>query len=259
MVGALYGKEMAPWYDELYVNLLSTKEEIEFLDKIFKKYKIRKVLDIACGTGRHSIALKKLGYEVTGIDLSKSMIKYAKNKASSLGLKIPFYVMDMRNIKIRRKFDAAIIMYTSFTYMYRNEDIIDSLMSIKNILRRGGILLIDVVNFWSKISRGNFKRKTKNTIRKGNKKLEIIYKNEIDAINPIVYLSGIFKRYIGNKKLPIKIDRKPRELRIFTPDEFDLFFRLTGFKTLEFYGNYNIKTKLSKNNNRRLISLAKKL
>lgn len=259
MTRVLYDKEMAPWYDELYVKNINTKKEIEFLDKIFKKHKVKKVLDVGCGTGRHSIPLKKLGYEVTGIDSSKSMLDHAKKKSEEQKIEIPFHIMDMRKIKLKQKFDAAIIMFTSFTYMYRNKDIINSLSSIRKVLKRGGILLIDVSNLWSKISTGKFKKETKKIIKKGNKKLEIIYKNEIDPNNPIVYLSGTFRRYEGKRKLPVKRDKKPRKLRIFSPDTFDMFFRLTGFKTLGFYGDYDIKTKLSKKYNRRLIVLAKKI
>ena len=257
MTEALYNKDMAPWYDELYVKFLRTEKEVLFLDKVFKKHRVKSVLDIACGTGRHSIALKRLGYEVTGIDLSAPMIEYARKKSKEAGLVIPFHKMDMRKIKLKKKFDAVVILFTSFCYMNRNQDIIDSLNSIRKVLKKNGILIIDVHNFWSKMVENRFKKETKDIVKKGSNKMEIHYKNYLDKVHPLVYLSGSFRRFEGKRRLPLVKDKEPRALRIFTPDEFDLLFRLTGFKASEFYGNFDIKAKLSENN-KRLIVLAKK-
>ena len=67
-IETLYSKEMAEWYDEMYCDEETTQKQIKFLNKIFKKHNIKSVLDIACGTGRHALELKKLGYDVAGLD-----------------------------------------------------------------------------------------------------------------------------------------------------------------------------------------------
>ena len=78
------------WYEDLYEDygksyeeepfVNGTEGEVDFLEKELEFNKDKKILDIGCGTGRHSLELGKRGYNVTGIDLSESMINQAKRK-----------------------------------------------------------------------------------------------------------------------------------------------------------------------------------
>src|SRR3989344_3411857 len=104
MSESLYKKEMIGWYDKLYCKSEKTKEQIKFLTRIFKKNKCKKILDVSCGTGRHSIELAKKGFSVTGLDIEKGMIKYAKEKSSS-AKNVKFIIGDMRNFNLRKEFD----------------------------------------------------------------------------------------------------------------------------------------------------------
>jgi SAM-dependent methyltransferase len=89
---------MNQWYEELFQNYgkkydkeiftKGTIGECDFIEKEIKYNKQVKILDIGCGTGRHSIELAKRGYAVTGIDLSESLLCRAKDTASKEGLKI---------------------------------------------------------------------------------------------------------------------------------------------------------------------------
>jgi 2-polyprenyl-3-methyl-5-hydroxy-6-metoxy-1,4-benzoquinol methylase len=65
-----------------------TSGECDFIEKELGFNKSLKILDIGCGTGRHSIELAKRGYRITGIDLSESQLKMAKEKAFSDNLKL---------------------------------------------------------------------------------------------------------------------------------------------------------------------------
>ena len=97
---------MKQWYEELFENYgmkydnenftQGTIGECDFIEKEINYNKAARILDIGCGTGRHSIELSKRGYTVTGIDLSESMLKRAKNKASDQNLKIVFQKHDAR-------------------------------------------------------------------------------------------------------------------------------------------------------------------
>ena len=255
---ALYSKEMTWWYDKIYVPEKVTKKQIKFLDTIFKRYKIKKVLDIACGAGRHAIPLRKLGYKIVGVDLSKDMLRIAKEKARNEELKMPFRLMDMRNIKLKEKFDAAIIMFSSFMYNITNEDVIKTMNSVNKILKKKGILIIDFMFVWSYIVNKKLNYKFKETMKRRNLKMLIDNKHKLDSSNLIMITKSTYKRF-KNKK-PLKKVVIKRALRSFTPNEFDLLFRLTGFKTLNFYGNFNIKSKLSKKKfNKRLIAVGMKI
>ena len=88
----------ADWFNSKYYHILYQKRDdkeaeqfLSILQKFFKKED--QILDIACGCGRHSIHLNKLGYNTTGIDLSEESITSAKQKSNN---KITFDVWDIK-------------------------------------------------------------------------------------------------------------------------------------------------------------------
>ena len=97
---------MKKWYEVLFENYAKqydsesftkgTLGECDFIEREINFKKGLKILDVGCGTGRHSIELTKRGYSVTGIDLSESQLLRAREKSSELGLKIDFVKMDAR-------------------------------------------------------------------------------------------------------------------------------------------------------------------
>lgn len=261
VIETLYSQEMAQWYDELYCDQKSTSVQIKFLTSLFKKYQVKSVLDVACGTGRHAIALKKLGYQVTGIDLEPAMVTYAKKKASEQQLAIDFKVQDMRNLKVKGSFDAAIIFFTAFSYLDSNEDVIQALTAIHKHLKKGGILIIENIFGWPNIIGGKFKKQLIETnhrkIGKDTKYCQVKNYNTLDGINNYMYNHATYQRKINGRSLATVKDSKSVKLRLYFPNELDLFFKLTGFKTLDFYGDIK-GNKLSEKHHARLIAVAQK-
>jgi SAM-dependent methyltransferase len=100
------------------------------------------LLDLACGKGRHSIYLNKLGYNVIGADLSKNSIKLAK-KFENKSLK--FVEHDMRN-RFKTKFDVILNLFTSFGFFEDDNEDINVLKNIKKGLNQKGIAVIDFMN-----------------------------------------------------------------------------------------------------------------
>ena len=108
------------WYESLFENYgqqydkeiftQGTIGECDFLEKEFQYDKSIKILDVGCGTGRHTIELTKRGYCVTGIDLSEAQLKSAIEKAQSNNLKIDFQKQDARNLTFNSEFDVAIML-----------------------------------------------------------------------------------------------------------------------------------------------------
>lgn len=88
----------------------NTKAEIDFLHKIFRLPKGAKILDIGCGTGRHSIELAKRGYQMTGLDQSSGMLAQAQKDADKAGVKIKFIQADATDFALTARFDAAICL-----------------------------------------------------------------------------------------------------------------------------------------------------
>ena len=111
---------MKKWYEVLFENYAKqydsesftkgTLGECDFIEREINFKKGLKILDVGCGTGRHSIELTKRGYSVTGIDLSESQLLRAREKSSELGLKIDFVKMDAREMSFQNEFDMAIMI-----------------------------------------------------------------------------------------------------------------------------------------------------
>lgn len=256
MSDVLYSNEMVYWYDKLYMG--DVRKVVRFINSILMNYECKSVLDVGCGTGGHAFELKKMNYGVVGVDVSKDMIDYAIKKSSSLGIKIPFYIQDMRKLNLGRKFDAAICIFSPFMYMVTNEDAISALKSINQHLKKGGIVLIDVGPLWYKIYTGEFRTVHVDHFSKGDLRMEAHHKSRLIPELEVVEEKTIYHRYIGKKKLPVVEDEKANRLRLFSPNDFDLLFRLTGFRTLKFFRDFSTGKKEPKKW-KRLIALAQKI
>jgi SAM-dependent methyltransferase len=132
-------KDYAEKYDTFYKDK-DYKTESLFLHTIFKKYKVKRVYDIACGTGNHLLELKKLGYEVNGSDISKDMVAVAKGKGLDCTVK------PMQDISCNNQ-DAIICMFSAFDYLTTYGDILRTLNHIYHSLKKNGIFVFD---FWNK-------------------------------------------------------------------------------------------------------------
>ena len=95
-----------------------------------------KLLDVACGSGRHSIFLNNEGYEVEGIDLSERNIELAKAYENE---KLHFHIQDMRNSLKQNHFDYAFNLFTSFGFFKAEEENQKCIISIADSLKTGGI------------------------------------------------------------------------------------------------------------------------
>jgi len=108
------------WYEKLFENYAEsydnesfvhgTAGECDFIEKELNYNKSLRILDVGCGTGRHSIDMTKRGYNVTGIDLSEAQIEKAREKAKKNNLQIKFLVQDARNLPFQNEFDVAIML-----------------------------------------------------------------------------------------------------------------------------------------------------
>jgi ubiquinone/menaquinone biosynthesis C-methylase UbiE len=102
------------------------------------------VLDLCCGTGRHSIALSQMGYQVTGVDLSTVLIEKARKHAGAST--IHFVHGDMRRIPLENMFEAIVNLFTSFGYFDEDEENEQVLKEIYRLLKPNGKFLIDYLN-----------------------------------------------------------------------------------------------------------------
>ena len=121
--------------------------ECDFIEKEIDFNKQPRILDIGCGTGRHSIELTKRGYNVTGIDLSESMLKRAKEKALKENLNIDFQKQDARNLTFKNEFDLAIMLCEgAFPLMETDEMNFQILQNASKALKENGKLIFTTLN-----------------------------------------------------------------------------------------------------------------
>ena len=134
-----------PFYHILYKdrNYEEASSFMEELTSFLELPKYSEILDLACGKGRHSKYLNKLGYKVTGVDLSPSSIAYAKQYENE---NLSFIVHDMSK-SFNRKFDAIFNLFTSFGYFDKEEDDLNTVKAIKNGLKPNGFGVIDFLNY----------------------------------------------------------------------------------------------------------------
>lgn len=135
-------KKFAIYYDKLY-SKKNYKKEINFVDNFIKKHlknKRKTLLDVACGTGNHTLLLKQKGYIITGIDNSAKMLKIAKDRIKKLN----FIEADMRNFKLKNKFDVITCLFASINYNQNYKVLKETLTNFYNHLKKTGIIIFDL-------------------------------------------------------------------------------------------------------------------
>lgn len=105
-----------------------------------------RILDLACGGGRHSLELARRGYRVTGYDLSEALLTHARQSARKAGVKVAFSHGDMRRLPYRARFDAVINMSASFGYFEKTEDDRKVLGAVARALKVRGKFVMERFN-----------------------------------------------------------------------------------------------------------------
>lgn len=137
------------WFDTKYYHILYHDRDYDearsFMDSLTEFLKLKpnaEILDLACGKGRHAKYLNKLGYSVTGVDLSPKSIRSAKKHEND---NLNFEVHDMC-LPYPKKFDAVFNLFTSFGYFETENDNLRTIKAIREELKPNGYAVIDFLN-----------------------------------------------------------------------------------------------------------------
>lgn len=229
----------SPYYHILYKNRNEEEAQV-FMDNITHYLNMPEngtILDLACGKGRHSIYLNKLGYQVTGVDLSENSIAIANESSNET---LQFKTHDMRE-PMNETFDAVFNLFTSFGYFDTYEDNIKTLKAIKDSINEYGFGVIDFFN--------------------ADFIIENLVAEETKEIDDITFN---IKRFVENKKIikEIRFEDKgesfffSEKVSAFTLSDFEAMLEDAGIYLLEIFGDYKLR-KFFKTQSERLIMIFK--
>ncbi|WP_339888658.1 class I SAM-dependent methyltransferase [uncultured Flavobacterium sp.] len=234
----------ASWFDTKYYHILYKDRDYNeaqvFMDNLTHYLNLpeeAKILDLACGKGRHSVYLNSLGYDVTGADLSENSIIEASKSEND---KLHFKVHDMRDV-CDSKYDAIFNLFTSFGYFESDADNLTTLKAIKHSLTEYGFACIDFMN------------------------VDFVIENLVpEEVKTVENIDFHIKRYVKDNHIYKEIDfedngekfhytEKVQALRLA---DFERMMEEAEIYLLDIFGNYKLQP-FYKNKSERLIMIFK--
>jgi len=223
-------KKYARYYDLIYKDKNYVKE-CDFVERIFKRYSHSKpvtVLEMACGTGRHSEVLSKKGYKITAFDASQDMIEIARKRKKKKKITVNFSIQKMQNFRFKQKFDAALAMFTAMGYLSTIKDLKKTLTNLRKHLNEGNLFVFDIWN-------GDIVPKA----HSADRIKEIEYKDLKLKRNSRVRLDLVKKHVLVQYKVSIfrkgkLIDqvKEKHTLRFYKKIEIKKYLKLCGFSVI---------------------------
>jgi len=217
-----------PGYLALYDAYLAerTPVEVDQLEALLRIRPPRRVVDLPCGQGRHSIELARRGYDVTGVDLSAFMFDVAKKRAAAAGVQVRWLEGDMRRPIRGESFDVILNLFTSFGYFADPADDQRVLTAGAAMLGPGGRLLLEVINGARILN--DFQSREWFTVGRA-------------AVMEARTLDRSSQRMVVERTVSIPPDEETsvHTLRLYTGEQIDAAMRSAGFARVELYGDWN--------------------
>ena len=223
-------KWFADWFDSPYYHILyknrDIKEAQQFIDNLVAHLQLKKeskLIDIACGKGRHATYFNKLGFDVIGVDLSENSITTAKQNENK---KLQFFKHDMRNTFKANSFNVVTNLFTSFGYFEDKKDEQKAINAMAKNLKPDGILIIDFMNV--------------------KKVIDHLVNSEQKLIEQIIFnISRKFKNNYIIKDISFSDNGKnyhfQEKVRAITLSDFSNFISNAGMKIIDIFGNYKLE------------------
>ncbi len=228
-----------PFYHILYKDRDYTEAE-NFMFNLTEYLNIPengKILDLACGKGRHSVYLNSIGYDVTGVDLSENSIAHAKKFENDT---LKFEVHDMCK-PYDSQFDAVFNLFTSFGYFDKAEDNLNTIKAIKANLNDYGFGVIDFMNSEHVID--NLVAEDKKTVEGIDFTLRRHVENGFIIKDISFTTEGQFHNF-------------QERVKALTLKDFESYFEQAGVYLIDVFGDYKLR-KFDKKSSERLILIFK--
>jgi len=207
--------------ESIYIDYLINK----FIEK--PKNEIR-ILDLACGTGKHTLEFYDLGYIVEGTDISKEMIDIASNKAGGKKKKIQYYNVSFQTCDlIGKKYDVIVAMFGAIDYLVNADELNKTFKNIQKLLSIGGIFIFDfwngnaVIKEFSKERKKEAKLEGIKVLRKSNTTLDLVTQRALVKFN-------------------FDISRRGRKIETFTEEHLIRYFFIQEMHDLLLLNGFSI-------------------
>lgn len=234
------------WFNSPYYHLLYNNRNYDeanfFIDNLCRSLKLKShasIWDLACGKGRHAIALNNLGFDVTGTDLAENSIEEANLSANET---LEFVVHDMRESFRSNYFDAVFNLFTSLGYFKDYQDNYCVFKNVADSLKSGGVFVIDFFNSEKVIA--SFKSEYHE--HRGDLHFDIQKKIENNAIIKHIEFSDAGHNYYFEESVSL-----------FKKSDFDAFANAAGLSLVKCFGNYHLDP-FDEKTSERLILIYKK-
>lgn len=207
---------------------LPTEGQCDALVHVFNNFsstQVRHVLDVGCGSGRHSFELSNRGYEVVGIDISEKVISLAENKKPK-GSTVRFFVGDIRTVDNQVLFDAAYAHNSTMAYFIQETEFLQALKRIHSSLTDDGLFIFDYFYPSNLMNKGRYSERLQQRKAKAGFVLEKISRHRIDTENQIhteestyVLSDGKEEKRFGTKEV----------LKYYEPEQIRALLTGNGF------------------------------
>lgn len=217
------------WFDTPYYHILyqnhDYREAEDFIIKLtdfLHLEKNAKIIDLACGKGRHSVFLNKLGFDVLGLDLSPNSIEHNKKFENET---LHFEVHDMRNPINAKDVDAVLNMFTSFGYFETEEEDRSVFNAVSAALKKDGYFVLDFLNadFVSKNITEN------SVVERGKMQFNIHKKIEDHYIIKEINFEDEGKSF-----------QFVERVKLHTPEKINSYAENAGLVRMEVFGDYQL-------------------
>ncbi len=212
------------FYSDMLTDEVSDRQ-VAFLVEFLELSTPMKILDLACGFGRHANRLAALGHQVTGIDQMPGFLELARRDAQVRGVQVDYQQGDMRCIDFEEAFDRVLLMFTAFGYFEDDENLL-VLKNITRALKPSGLLAFDIPN------RDAFVKGFLPYIVTEKEGNLMIDRNTFDSLSGRLYNQRIVIRD------GVRRD-KPFFIRLYNPSEIRTLFDQVGLSIYKLLGGWD--------------------
>lgn len=227
------------WYRKIWSldikNMSWTEETTSQVDFIWKTLDLRggeKILDLACGFGRHALELARRGCKVIGVDITKEYVDDANTSAIREGLEAQFILRDIRNIDYMEEFDVVLNLADgAIGYLENDTENRKIFEAAASALKPGGKHFIDICN--AEYARKHFPKRHWEVGRNALALADFDW----DEQRSVMYYGGSDIPYGEPLEKPTEIHSFP--IRLYGHNELKEIYDGLGMRFVTYYGDYN--------------------